>query len=71
MASPGGEDPLPPPLLTEMDSFQRLVAAGGKRSAPPLVPKFIKKLDEILEITLPKTQLVKIALDLSKIGLVG
>ena len=71
MATPGGEDPLPPPLLAELDAFQRLVAGGGKRSAPPLVPKFIKKLADIPEITLAETTTVKIALALSERGLVG
>jgi hypothetical protein len=36
-----------------------------------LVPKFIKKLDEIPEIALPEMQSVKIALALSERGLVG
>ena len=71
MAAPGDEDHLPPPLLAEMDAFRRLVAGGGKRKAPPLVPKFIKKLADIAEIALPETTSVKIALALSERGLVG
>ena len=70
MAAPGGGDP-PPPLSAEMDAFRRLVASGGKRKAPFSVSKFIKKLEEIPEIALPKTTSVKIALALSKRGLVG
>ena len=71
MAAPGGEDPLPPPLLAEMDAFRRLVAGGGKRKAPPLVPKFIKKLADIPVIALPETTSVKISLALLERGLVG
>ena len=61
----------PPPPTSEVDAFRRLVASGGKRKVPLSVPKFIKKLDEIPEIALPKTQSVKIALALSERGLVG
>ena len=70
MAAPGDGDPPPPPPAA-MDTFRRLVARGGKRKAPFSVPKFIKKLEEIPEIALPETTSVKIALALSKRGLVG
>ena len=70
MAALGGGDPLPPPS-DEIAAFRRLVASGGKRKIPSSVPKFIKKLEEIPEIALPKTTSVKIALALSKRGLVG
>jgi hypothetical protein len=65
-----GPSPPPPPTSDE-DAFRRLVSSGGKRTAPPSVPKFIKKLEEIPEIALPETQPVKIALALAERGLVG
>ena len=71
MAAPGGEDSAPPPPISDSVAFRKLVASGGKRKLSVPVPKFIKKLDEIPEITLPETQLVKIALALSERGLVG
>ena len=70
MAAPGGGDPLPPPSV-ELAAFRRLVASRGKRKITSSVPKFIKKLEEISEIALPKTTSVKIALALSERGLVG
>ena len=71
MAAPRGGDSGPPPLLSDEDAFRRLIASGGKRKASHVVPKFIKKLEEIPEIALPETQSVKIALALSERGLVG
>ena len=54
MVAPGGGDP-PPPPSADLDTFRRLVTSGGKRKALFTVPKFIKKLEEILEIALPET----------------
>ena len=70
MAALGGGDP-PPPPSAELDAFRRLVASGGKRTAPFTVPKFIKKLEEIPEIGLPESTSVKISLAMSERGLVG
>jgi hypothetical protein len=71
MAAPGGGDSAPPPLSSIEHTFRRLIASGGKRKGPSSVPKFIKKLYEIPEISLPKTQAIKIALALSERGLVS
>ena len=71
MAAPGGGDSAPPPPSSEEDAFRKLISSGGKRKVPSTVPKFIKKLDEIPEITLQETQSIKIALALSERGLVG
>lgn len=62
----------PPPLpASTIDAFRRLVSSGGKRPIQLAVPKFIKKLDEILEIVLLEDQPVKLALALAERGLVG
>ena len=66
----GRQLPLPPPD-SDVDAFQRLLASRGKKSSGPVILKFIKKLEEILEIALPKEKPMKIALALAKRGLVG
>jgi hypothetical protein len=71
MAAPGGGEAAPPPSRSVEDAFRRLVNSRGKRSSPPVVPKFIKKLEEIPEIVLPEEKPMKIALALAQKGLVG
>jgi hypothetical protein len=71
MAAPGGGEAAPPPPSSVEDAFRRLVNSNGKRPSPPVVPKFIKKLEEIPEIALPEEKPMKIALALAQKGLVG
>jgi hypothetical protein len=49
----------PPPFSVD-DAFRKLINNQGKKIPPPEVPKFIKKLDVIPEITLPEEQPIKI-----------
>ena len=71
MVTPGGGVAAPPPLKTVKEAFRRLVNSRGKKMAPPVIPKFIKKLEEILEIVLAEENPMKIALALAQRGLVG
>jgi hypothetical protein len=71
MAAPGGGIPAPPSTKSIEDAFRRLIHSQGKKSSPPEIPKFIKKLDEIPEITLPEENPMKIAVALANRGLVG
>jgi hypothetical protein len=71
MAVPGGGTAVPPPQIPDDEAFRRLVNCKGKRTAAPLIPKFIKKLEEIPEIALPEERPMKIALALAQRGLVG
>ena len=48
-----------------------LLNSRGKKPSTPEIPKFIKKLEEITEIALPKEKQMKISLALAKRGLVG
>jgi hypothetical protein len=68
MEAPGGGIPAPPSIA---EAFRRLVHSRGKQTAPPEIPKFIKKLDEIPEIALPEENPMKIAVALANRGLVG
>ena len=71
MGAPGGVEPSPTPPSSSAEAFRCLLSQKGKKRAHPEVPKFIKKLDEILEISLPEDQPIKIALPLADRGLVG
>ena len=70
MATPGGGEDAPPSISDE-DAFRRLLQSRGKNISPPVIPKFIKKLEEIPEIALPEENPMKTALALAKRGLVG
>jgi hypothetical protein len=71
MAAPGGGIPAPSSTKSVEDAFRRLIHSQGKKSAPPEILKFIKKLDEIPEIALPEENPMKIAVALANRGLVG
>jgi hypothetical protein len=71
MAAPGGGEAAPPPARSVEDAFRRLVNSRGKKSTPPAIPKFIKKLEEIPEIVLPEENPMKIVVALAQKGLVG
>ena len=66
-----GVDSSPHPPFSVDDAFMKLINNQGKKIPPPEVPKFIKKLDAIPEITLSKEHPIKIALALAERGLVG
>ena len=70
MAVPAGGEATPPSISNE-EAFSRILHSRGKKISPPEVPKFIKKLDEIPEISLPEEKPMQIALALAKRGLVG
>jgi len=61
----------PPPSSSDAEAFRRLLLGKGKKTSPPVIPKFIKKLEGIPEIALPEEKSMKIALELAKRGLVG
>ena len=71
MAVPGGGTEVPPLLIPNADAFRRLINSNGKRKADPIIPKFIRKLEEIPEIVLPEARPMKTALALAQRGLVG
>jgi hypothetical protein len=71
MAAPGGGIPAPSSTKSIEDAFRRLIHSQGKKTSPPEIPKFIKKLDEIPEIALPEGNPMKIAVALANRGLVG
>ena len=71
MATLGGGEAVPPPSISDAEAFSRLLQNRGKRISPPAIPKFIKKLEEIPEISLPEEKPMKIALALAKRGLMG
>ena len=56
----------PPPSNSNEEAFRRIIYSRGKKTSPPEVPKFIKKLEEIPEISLPEEKPMKIALALEK-----
>jgi hypothetical protein len=60
-----------PPSISADEAFRKLINNQGKKISPLEVPKFIKKLDAILEISLPVEQPIKIALALAERGLIG
>ena len=69
---PALEGRLPPPSPSaDMDAFNLLLRPSGSKPSSPAIPKFIKKLDSILEIDLPCEIPIKVALALSERGLVG
>ena len=70
MASPGGGEP-PSSPISAVDAFRKLLGSPGKKLVAHEVPKFIKKVDAVPEITLPEEPSIKIALALAIIGLVG
>ena len=70
MASPGGGEP-PSSPSPALEAFRRLLVPTGKSPATHEVPKFIKKLDAVPEITLPEEPSIKIALAFAERGLVG
>ena len=44
----------PPPSVSTMEAFQKLLDLQGKKPMNPAVPKFIKKLETIPKIALSK-----------------
>ena len=66
MSAPGGGEPSPTPPISAIEAFRKLVGQDGKKPAMPSIPKFVKKLDEVPEIALPKEQPIKIALSLAE-----
>ena len=64
MAALGGglSPPSVPPTIEE--AFKLLLQSPGLNPLAPSIPKFIKKLDAVIEIDLPCEQPIKIALAL-------
>jgi len=62
----GGGEQLPPltPFVDEA-SFGRLLLSQGKKKEGRFVSKFIKKLDEVLEINLPPAQPMSVVVSLA------
>ena len=71
MVVPGGGEVAPPSSSSDEEAFRRHFSSRGKKTSPSKIPKFIKKLEEIPEIALPKEKPMEIALALAKRGLVG
>ena len=58
-------------MISNEDAFRRLLHSKDKKILSPVIPKFIKKLEEIPEIALPEEKPMEIALALAKRCLVG
>lgn len=71
MSETGGGESSPTPPISFDEAFRRILSKNGKKHLTPEVLKFIKMLEEIPEIALPKDQLINIALSLADKGLVG
>jgi hypothetical protein len=69
MPSQGRGELPPPPSPTA--SFRKLVTACRKKVLQAETPSFVRRLDNIPEISLPPEQPMKVALSLSERGLVG
>ena len=61
--------PLPPPLIAE-DAFNLLLAKLPKKKTSEAA-KFMKKLEDIPEISLPLEGLIQVAMSLADCALVG
>jgi hypothetical protein len=61
----------PPPLTPSSDeaTFKRLILAQGKKKGG-VVPKFVKKLDEVPVIDLPPAQPMRVVVSLADRSLV-
>ena len=68
----GGGEQLPPLSPSDNEAaFKRLLLTQGKKKEGGIVPKFVKKLDEVPEIDLPPTQPMSVVVSLADRALVG
>jgi len=63
--------PPPPDPENHADLFASLIPGNAAAKPHPSISKFIKKLDEIPEVSLPPSLLRKSAITLAERGLVG
>ena len=68
LGSPQG--PRPPPPTSAAEAFDRLLAGLPKKKNVEAA-KFVKKMDEIPEISLPAETPIQVALSLSERALIG
>jgi hypothetical protein len=69
MANQDGGEPPPPPSPSA--TFHKLITACSKKATSEGPSSFVKRLEDIPEITLPPEHPMKIAISLSERGLVG
>lgn len=69
MANQDGGEPPPPPSPSA--TFHKLISACSKKATAEGPSSFVKRLEDIPEITLPPEHPMKIAISLSERGLVG
>ena len=67
VAEVGGD---PPPDLCS-DAFNKLIASQNKRSPKGAPPKFVKRIEDVLEVTLPPEETICVALSLVDRDLIG
>jgi len=57
--------------LPEIEAFTRLNSTNGKKATRKELPKFVKKLEDILEMPLPQEYIIRVALSLFDQALIG
>ena len=70
MGSPIPED-RDPSQAPHLDEFDRLISSYNKRSSKSEPPKFVKRLEDVLEVALPPEETIRVALSLADRALIG
>ena len=72
MASNEGRSVTPSAFpLPEIEAFTQLNSANGKKATRKELPKFVKKLEDMLEVTLPQEYIIRVTLSLVHQDLIG
>ena len=72
MASNEGRSVTPSAFpLPKIKAFTRLNFVNGKKATRKELPKFVKKLEDILEVPLPQEYIIRVALSLFDQALIG
>ena len=64
MSGEGGSR-TPPPILTEIDEFARLVAAQSNKTNNIAPPNFVKRIEDVPVVALPPKDTIWVALTLA------
>ena len=54
-----------------LDAFDRLISSHNRRSGKGEPPKFVKRLEDVPEVTLPPEETIRVALSLADQALIG
>ena len=60
-----------PSLNLCMDAFDRLISSHNRRFGKGDPPKFVKRLEDVSEVTLPPEETIRVALSLADRALIG